>query len=132
MKRRRNFLVSTLLVLMLASGISAQSQAYAKFGAAGETVGLYNLQRTPPKCSIWEVVEDVVASVSSRKRPKEIQYLFALKATVGQRLFRFSLGLEDISQADVRDLLSTRKRVRVRACRSTGYWAVDQVTRASS
>ena len=128
---RRNFLRSILLVLMFALAVSAQTRAYAKFGANGETIGLYNLQPIPPKCTIREVVEDMVASVSSRKRPTEIQYLFALKRTVGQRLFRFSLGIDDISQPDVRDLLSSGQHVRVQACRSSGYWAVEQVTRAN-
>jgi hypothetical protein len=126
-----NDLLKMLAIGLLAvSSVAAQSSAYAKFGAHGETVGIYNLLRKPDMCTMQQVFEGVVAAVSARKRPTETEYRFALDGTVGQRLYKFALSPDDLSEVDVRDLLSKRQRVRVRACRHAGYWAVAEVTRS--
>ena len=127
---RRIILGSILFALLLTTTPSAQSRAYAKFGARGETVGLYNLLRKQGTCTMPQVFEGVVAAVSVRLRPTETEYRFALDGTVGQRLYKFALSPDDMSEVDVRDLISKRQRVRVRACRHAGYWAVAEVTRS--
>ena len=127
---RRTLFRSILLTLVVVSAAPAQSRAYAKFGAAGETLGLYNLRRETENCTLRQVFEGVVAAVGARRRKSEIRYQFALDGTVGQRVFQFILGLEDIPETDVRGLVARRQRVRLKACRRAGHWAVEEVTRS--
>jgi hypothetical protein len=130
--QRRAFYRAIILALILSGVTNAQSRAYAKFGAGGETVGLYNLVREPARCDLWQVFDGLVATVSSRKRATDIEHRFALDGSVGQRVFQFSLRADDISQPDVRSLIFKRQRVRVRACRRAGYWEAEEVTRGNS
>ena len=127
---RRTVFTLILLTLVVQSGVSAQSRAYAKFGASGEALGLYNLHHETEDCKVRQVFDGVVAVVSARKRKSEIRYQFALEGSVGLRVFRVVLGLEDLPDADVRALISRRQRVRLKACRRPGYWAVEEVTRS--
>ena len=122
---------SILFALLLTTTPSAQSRAYAKFGARGETVGLYNLLRKSDTCTMRQVFEGVVAAVSVLRRPTETEYRFALDGTVGKRLYKFALSSDEMSDVDVRNLISKRKGIRVRACRQAGYWAVEEVTRVA-
>lgn len=128
---RRIFFGSIMFALLLTYAPSAQSRAYAKFGARGETVGLYNLLRKSDTCTMRQVFEGVVAAVSARRRPTETEYRFALDGTVGKRLYKFALSPDEMSEADVRNLISKRQGIRVRACRQAGYWAVEEVTRVA-
>ena len=129
----RTWLKSILFVLLLQPTLQAQTRAYAKFGRSGETVGLYNLMSQSSACGYRKVFEGVVSNFNSWKQGIEIDYRFAIDVGGGQRLFEFTLGVDDISQADIRDLISRRQRVRIRACRSRGrYWAAEEVTRAKT
>lgn len=129
---RRTYLKSILLALLFPRTFEAQSRPYAKFGPNGETVGLYNLLRNSGACTLSQIVEGVVAAVSSRKRPTETEYRFALEGTIGQRVYKFALSTDEMSEADVRNLISKRQGIRVRACRRAGYWAVEEVTRVAA
>ncbi|HEX6125642.1 MAG TPA: hypothetical protein VFZ23_09755 [Pyrinomonadaceae bacterium] len=128
---RRTYLRSILLALLFPRTFAAQGRPYAKFGPDGETVGLYNLPRMSETCRVRQLVEGVVAAVSLRKRPTETEYRFALEGTVGQRVYKFVLSPDEMSEVDVQDLISRRQRIRVRACRQAGYWAVEEVTRVA-
>ena len=127
---RRTVFSLILLTLVVASAASAQSRAYAKFGANGEALGLYNLMHETENCELRQVFDGVVAMVWARKRKSEIRYQFALEGSPGRRVFQFVLGLEDLPDADVRNLVSRRQRVRLKACRHREYWAVEEVTRS--
>ena len=128
---RRTHLRSILLALLFPRTFAAQSRPYAKFGPNGETVGLYNLRRNSGTCTLSQIVEGVVAAVSARRRPTETEYRFALEGTIGQRVYKFALTTDEMSEADVRNLISKRQGIRVRACRQAGYWAVEEVTRVA-
>jgi hypothetical protein len=135
--RRHKYLESALIILLLAAGlpdtIYPQSRAYAKFGSNGETVGLYNLMSQSNACGDRKVFEGGVSNFNSWRHGMEIDYRFAIDVGGGQRLFEFTLGVDDISRADIRDLISRSRRVRIRACRSRGrYWAAEEVTRANA
>ena len=126
---REIFLRSVLIALLLPAAFAAQSRAYAKFGSEGETVGLYNLSEE--SCDEPKVFEGAVSSVNSWKGRTDIRLRFAIEAHGGQRSFEFTLGMDEISQSDVRGLISRTQRVRIRACRHSGrYWTAQEVTRA--
>ena len=129
--KRETFLRSVVIALLLPAALSAQSRAYAKFGSKGETVGLYNLSKEP--CGELRAFEGSVSSVNWWTGRAAIRFRFAIDVRDGQRSFEFTLGIDEISQSDVRDLISRTHRVRIRACRSSGrYWSAREVTRASA
>lgn len=126
---RRMWLKSFLLSLIFRPSLSAQSRAYVKFGAGGETVGLYNLMKRGASCGFWQVSEGTVAGVSVEKGKTEAEYRFAMNGRVGVRVFEFTLGPDDISESDIRDLLTKKRGVKVRACRNGRQWLAEEITR---
>ena len=129
---RRTWLKSLLLGLILPPSLAAQSRAYVKFGSGGETVGLYNLMDRGASCVFWQVVEGTIAGFSIDKSKTQIEYRFALNPGVGLRVFQFTLGRDDISDADIRDLLTRKRRVKVRACRNGRKWLAEEITRVEA
>ena len=124
---------SVLFALLLPAALSAQSRAYAKFGSNGETVGLYNLTERSTACGERRVFEGVVSNVNSWKQRSEIHYRFAIALGAGQRSFEFTLSVDEISPADIGNLISRRRRVRVRGCGDKArYWAAEEITRANA
>ena len=127
---REMLLRSVLAALLLPAALSAQSRAYAKFGASGETVGLYNLSEE--SCGEPRTFEGAVGSFNSWKGRTDIRFRFSIDIRGGHRSFEFTLGIDEISQSDVRGLISRTQRVRIRACRNSGrYWAAHEITRAN-
>lgn len=122
-------LTSIFFALVLHPMVQGQSRVYAKFGANGETVGIYNLSVPAQPCGSWNVFEGAISSVNSWKQKRTIEYRFAIENRTGELIFEFTLGHDDMSQSDVRDLINRRNRVRVRACRKGRYWSAGEVTR---
>ena len=129
---RRTWLKSLLLSLIFSPSMAAQGRAYAKFGSGGQTVGLYNLMKRGASCGFWQVFEGTVAGFSMDKGKTETEYRFALSLGIGLRAFQFTLGLDDISEADIRDLLTKKRGVKVRACRNGRQWLAEEITRTDA
>lgn len=127
---RRTWLKSMLLSVIFSPSLTAQSsRAYAKFGPDGETVGLYNLMTSADLCGNWQVTEGTVMSLGVDKVGKQLDYRLLLSLRTGPRSFQFSLGSDDISEADIRNLLSRKRAVKVRGCRSGRQWLAEEITR---
>lgn len=131
--KRGHYIISALIILLLTPGlpaaICAQSRAYAKYGPNGETIGLFNLIRTPFACLSWQVVTGTIKSVRSQKRNKEIGYEVILKTPDRLRIFAFSLGVDEIPKSDIAGLVTKTHDVKMRACETKRSLLADEITR---
>ena len=132
MKRRHN-LKSALIILLLTTGlpvvVCAQSRAYAKYGASGETIGLFNLISTPAACVTWQVITGTIKSVRSQKRNREMDYGVTLKTPDRLRFFAFTLGVDEIPESDITSLVMKARDVKLRACETKRSLLAEEITR---
>ena len=132
MKRRyhqKSALIILLLTTSLPAAVRAQSRAYAKYGSRGETIGLFNLIRTPVACRSWQVITGTIKTVRSQKRNKEMDYEVALKAPDRLRFFAFTLGVDEIPRSDVASLVMKTREIKLRACETKRSLLAEEITR---
>ena len=129
--KRRTYLRSILLVLVLPAVLGAQSRVYAKYDPKGEPVGFYNLFKDAGGCGSSYTFDGIVLALNSWKHGSDIEYRFVVKVPGGQRQLRFVLGVDDIPVRDVRSLIRHGRAVKVRACRTGRIWTVEEITRRS-
>lgn len=116
--------------LLSASTVGAQSSAYAKFGSAGETIGLFQLMKEPAGCKNWRTVVGDVIHARANVGEREVRYRFSMKSHSWTYAFTFELEKDAIPLRDVQNLLSSRRPLRVRACRDAkSGWGVNDIAR---
>src|SRR5215218_4253099 len=118
---------SALIILLLSTALPAvvlaQSRAYAKYGSSGETIGLFNLIKSPVACDRWQVITGTITGVRSQKRNDDLEFKFTLNVVGRFRNFAFSLGVDEMSRTDITDLVAKNRKVTVRACQRNPFWA---------
>ena len=131
--RRHHYIKTAIATLLFMAGLSvtvcAQSRPYAKYGSAGETIGLFNLLKDPNECGNWHVITGTIAAVRSQKRNKEFDYQLTLKVGGRFRVFAFSLGVDEIPRADITNLVMKGRGVKLRACEGISFLLVEEITR---
>jgi hypothetical protein len=132
--RRHHHILSALLILLITAGLStavrAQSRPYAKYGAGGETIGLFNLLKNPGGCSTWHVITGTIVTVRSQKQNKEFYYQLTLKLGGRFRIFTFSVGVAELPRPDISNLVTKGRGVKLRACEGPSYLLVEEITRS--
>jgi hypothetical protein len=130
---KRHLFLTALIILLPASVLpraaAPQSRPYAKYGASGETIGLFNLMRSSADCGTWHVVTGTIAGVRSQKREKEIDYRLTLRTAGRLRTFAFTVGVDDIPKPDIVNLATANRSVKLRACESTKFLLAEEITR---
>ena len=117
-----------IFVLLAAPFAGAQSAAYAKFGAKGETIGLFHLQRDTKDCESERVVVGTLTDVRADVREREVRYRLTIKVKFSINTFVFVIDKDVIPFKDVENLLAARRAIKVRACRSGKRdWAVEEI-----
>lgn len=131
--RRHHHIVSAFLSLLfiavLSTAVCAQSRPYAKYGAGGETIGLFNLLKNPGGCSNWHVITGTIVTVRSHKQNKEFDYQLTLKLGGRFRIFTFSIGVDELPRPDITNLVTKGRGVKLRACEGASFLLVDEITR---
>src|SRR4030095_12150732 len=131
--RRHYYIKYTFLLLLFMAGLSAavcaQSRPYAKYGASGETIGLFNLLRDPNGGAAGHVSAGTIVTVRSHKQKKEFDYQLTLKLGGRFRIFAFSLGVDEIPRPDTTNLVMKGRGVKLRACEGTSFLLVEEITR---
>ena len=130
---KRHLFLTALIFLLLASVLpraaAPQSRPYAKYGASGETIGLFNLMKSPTPCGTWHVITGTITGVRSQKREKEIDYRFTLRTSGRLRTLAFTLGVDEIPKPDIVNLVTTNRSVKLRACESSNVLLAEEITR---
>jgi len=131
--RRHRYIKSAIVILLLVAGLSAtvcaQSRPYAKYGSAGETIGLFSLLKDPGGCGNWHVITGKIVTVRSQKRNKEFDYQLTLNVGGRFRIFAFSIGVDEIPRPDITNLVMKGRGVKLRACEGTSFLLVEEITR---
>jgi hypothetical protein len=110
--------------------VPAQSRAYLKFGSGGEVIGLFNLIKNPGRCGDrWQVVSGTVTRTLFEKRNEDIDYRFTLNAAGKSRGFIFTLGVDELPRIEIEKLITRKRGVKVRACKSGALWRAEEVVR---
>ena len=115
--KKSDLLRLVLIGLLATQSHNAQSRAYAKFGAGGETIGLFNLSKQTEECESSSTFVGTVISLHAQMRERETDYRFAIRSNSARVGFKFVLDREEIPLRDVESLLGKRHAIRIRACR---------------
>ena len=132
MKKRE--LLRLILIGVLATQIeNAQSRAYVKFGASGETIGLFNLVKESGGCGERRTYEGTVSETRLSVRNRMMTYRFKLRTNSTSVNFEFTLDRDEIPTGDVENLLARTQTVAARACRRRKRtWTVEEITKIES
>ena len=130
---RHEYLKSALIILLFTAGlpaaVCAQSRAYAKYGSSGDTIGLFNLLRSPVECGRWQAFTGTITSVRLHQRNKDVDYQLTLKTAGRLRTFAFSLAVDEMPRSDIVSLVMQRRFVKLRACETKSLMLVEEITR---
>ena len=112
---------------------NAQSRAYAKFGPAGETIGLFNLLKDSRMCGERRTYSGTVRDTRRNFRGRTMTYQFRVRTGSTSIDLEFTLDRDGIPAGDVENLLARTHKVAARACRrGKRTWAVEEITRIES
>lgn len=129
---KRHYIQTALIILLLAlvlpMGSSSQNRPYAKYGSHGETIGLFNLMRGSSNCGSWHVINGTITSVRFQKRDKEVDYRVTFRSLGRLRSFAFTLGVEEIPKADIVNLVTANRSVKLRACDASTMLLAEEIT----
>ena len=131
---KKSELLRLVLIGVLATqSENAQSRAYVKFGAAGETIGIFNLLKKSGVCDEWRTYDGTVSEIRLSVRNRMGTYRFRLRTNTAIVNLEFTLDRDEIPADDIENLLTRTHRVAVRACggrKRTGM--VEEITKIES
>ena len=85
--------------------------------------------RSSAGCGRWQIVTGTITGVRTQKREKEIDYRLTLRTAGRLRTFAFILGVDEIPQTHIVNLVTANRSVKLRACESAKFLLAEEITR---
>lgn len=120
-----------IATLILTFSGAAQTDAYAKFDANGNIIGLFDLSGKSGVCTEAQRFVGTVRNVRAKRGETYSLFSFLLISNGQRRVVGFFLKNEIIPIEDIEELLSGngKEGIAVNVCRSGSGWTARQITR---